>query len=977
MSDDKSTVTTRSEIYDDSDCSNEESREEKLIRHKSQSFSRTKSKKKIEAEESSEVKALSKVLSDLKTGDDKKIKELRKALQRAQGADKDKGKDTSANIMKYISRCGCSAAADIRVLEAAADVTEAWASSFRVQYYSVVFFHRVFREFGENDVKANSEIANRVLKIISAATARHATKTEYQVQAARAVDLLTNGTVAGVAPRLETLVGSGFIEGFVGGLGANPGGDTSYCTHVFSVLNLLCARSFEARVRTSSADGIAAAAAAMQHVAHRRHSRLQAAGCDLLRKIMLCDERLEEQLGKGLKAVFAAMLLHPDDLAVQENGALAISTVFANQEVYDDNFSPKILEIVTTALSTFPRSKKLQLCAKCLKREQDQRAKKAAKKAICTAEYVPRCSSHPPLVAPTAIPTMPTTATITGASSTSTTTTATAMPSPPSSPPTPTTKSGASGKPSPTTKPLSPLSKTLTLNPQTTGLMGSAATATTPSSLGDNNDLFYCDDCCVLQRMHRCFTCDGKFSSRKYCDFCWKNAHNGHTGASFFAFARCSTPPKDQPATSSSSSSSKFSRKESMARDISAKSGSIPKSQSVPLIEPLIATPAPPPPATFGPLEVSSSVLTFGLSKHKGAINKEYSESITLTNTSKVQRSFRVASHVSEKYVLTVSPATGVLPPGGSVALAFTFTFKCTTTFDARIPIVSSAKGPESAEPADPDTVTATLTCKIRSKNSMRIDPDEISLEKEPIGEGGYGIVYRGKYRAQSVAVKVLKDQEQDASKVYKKFLKEVELLEIMRHPAIVLFVGASYITGKLSIVSEYCPYGSLSSVFKSEYKAKMTYTAKLRCFFDIAQAMAYLHKSGIMHRDLKPGNALLVSFDTGSVMCKLTDFGLTCDLSVIDTPMVLARCGTFTYEAPEVFTLKAYDKSLDVFSYAMTIVHVITGSKPYKNQEFSNRYRKYNIILFYCVFICFVLYVYILFLCGLSKKIILISLTF
>ena len=883
MSDDKSTITTaRSEVNDDS-RSYEESGSEKADKTHRKNASRIKPKKKIDTEDS-DVRGLAKALGDPKASADKKVREVLKAIQRVQAGGKERGKDPSANAMKYLSRCdgGAGVFTDTRVLDAVADLTEAWANSFRVQYYAVVFFHRIFRDFlcpssiqeqqesGDTSQATSQQaqmsagtalpLVNRMFRIITAAMGRHASKPEYQVQVARAVDLFTSGGVPGFDPDYEILISGGcFVEGFVGGLGASPGGDSSYCTHVFSTLNFLCGRSFEARVRVSSADGIAAVGAAMQHASHRRHTRIQGLGCELLRKLMICDERLEDQLGKGLKAVFAAMLLHPDDLSVQEQGALAIAAVFANQEVYDDNFSPKILEIVSTALSNFPRSKKLHFCAKCLRRDTDSRAKKAARRGVCSATLTPRCTEHP---APT---------------------------------------------------------------PQ------QQQQQQQQQRLGDNDDLFFCDDCCVLQRMHRCFTCDGKFSSRKYCDVCWKTVHSGHTGASFFSYAVCATPAV-----------------------IAATS----KASSVPPGSPPTATAAPP--VSFGPIELSSATLSFGLAKHKGTVGKEYVESLKLTNTSKTLRSFRVASLVSEKYVLTVSPYTGVLAPGQSVMLTFSFTFKCTTTFDARIPIISSLRGSEgsktttttpdrtsgsssgnsSRKSSDADPITAIITCKIRSKNSVKIDPDELSLEKEPIGEGGYGIVYRGRYRAQAVAVKVLKDQDQDPAKLFKKFTKEVELLEIMRHPCIVLFVGASYITGRLSIVSEYCPYGSLSSVFKSEYKSKMTYVARLRCFYDIACAMAYMHKSGIMHRDLKPGNALLVSFDTGSVMCKLTDFGLTCDLSSVDSPLVLARCGTFTYEAPEVFTLKAYDKSSDVYSYGLTMVHVITGSKPYKNQDFSNRYR-------------------------------------
>lgn len=103
-------------------------------------------------------------------------------------------------------------------------------------------------------------------------------------------------------------------------------------------------------------------------------------------------------------------------------------------------------------------------------------------------------------------------------------------------------------------------------------------------------------------------------------------------------------------------------------------------------------------------------------------------------------------------------------------------------------------------------------------------------------------------------------------------FLREVELLNRMRHPNIVEFIGAIQLPEKLCIVTEFAEYGSfLSCLMRRETSPGF----RVKCMYDCAKGMTFLHKSSIIHRDLKPDNLLVVSLDEHSkVTAQITDFG-------------------------------------------------------------------------------------------------------
>ncbi|KAI9396834.1 hypothetical protein POPTR_004G170901v4 [Populus trichocarpa] len=141
--------------------------------------------------------------------------------------------------------------------------------------------------------------------------------------------------------------------------------------------------------------------------------------------------------------------------------------------------------------------------------------------------------------------------------------------------------------------------------------------------------------------------------------------------------------------------------------------------------------------------------------------------------------------------------------------------------------------------------------------------------ESKKIGEGGYGPVYNCYLDQTPVAVKVLRP---DATQGRSQFRREVEVLSLIRHPNMVLLLGACPEYGIL--VYEYMAKGSLEDcLFKRGNTAALSWQIRFRIAAEIATGLLFLHQTKpepVVHRDLKPGNILLDNNYTS----KISDVG-------------------------------------------------------------------------------------------------------
>jgi len=152
-------------------------------------------------------------------------------------------------------------------------------------------------------------------------------------------------------------------------------------------------------------------------------------------------------------------------------------------------------------------------------------------------------------------------------------------------------------------------------------------------------------------------------------------------------------------------------------------------------------------------------------------------------------------------------------------------------------------------------------------------------------------------------------------------FCREVKLLSEMRHPNVVLFLGACTDGPEKIIVTEYCEGGSLDYLLKHEILDSAT---ELKIAKDVAYGMNHLHLENILHRDLTSSNILLSS----SREAKVSDFGLS-RKKLPDTSLSCTM-GSIWSMAPEVIeNAKNFTKKSDVYSFGVLLWEILTQADP------------------------------------------------
>ncbi|BFU24164.1 protein kinase, putative [Entamoeba histolytica HM-1:IMSS-B] len=219
---------------------------------------------------------------------------------------------------------------------------------------------------------------------------------------------------------------------------------------------------------------------------------------------------------------------------------------------------------------------------------------------------------------------------------------------------------------------------------------------------------------------------------------------------------------------------------------------------------------------------------------------------------------------------------------------------------------------------------------------SCRLSPSDI-VEERIIGEGSFGVVFLGYFKGNKVAIKKLK-KLQVLENMINEFKDEVSMLEKFRNEYIVHFYGAVMIPNKLCFVTEFAEYGSLSDLIEKRMKNNpLDEKLKIKFCLDAAKGIEYLHSNGILHRDIKPDNILAISLEKNvEINGKLTDFGSSRNINMLMTNMTFTKgIGTPVYMAPEILKKDKYKMPADVYSFAVTMLHILMWNAPYQGSLF------------------------------------------
>jgi serine/threonine-protein kinase len=259
---------------------------------------------------------------------------------------------------------------------------------------------------------------------------------------------------------------------------------------------------------------------------------------------------------------------------------------------------------------------------------------------------------------------------------------------------------------------------------------------------------------------------------------------------------------------------------------------------------------------------------------------------------------------------------------------------------------------PTSRHPSD----AATQINEPRITNSPRDDPrvglilDSKYKLIESLGQGGMGSVFRAErlHIGDEVAVKLLHPDLVREKQALERFRREARTAAVIRHPNVVSIHDFNDGTGETReayIVMELVQGVSLGTLLRRE--GRMSPQRAARLMQDICAGVGVAHRQGLLHRDLKPDNVIVVppSHEGDEETAKVVDFGLakvrdvTAQTALTQTGAVL---GTLYYMSPEQCSGEELDARADVYSLGAMLYEMLTGAPPFRSNNFAGLISKH-----------------------------------
>ncbi|XP_073282100.1 receptor-like cytoplasmic kinase 176 isoform X2 [Primulina huaijiensis] len=205
------------------------------------------------------------------------------------------------------------------------------------------------------------------------------------------------------------------------------------------------------------------------------------------------------------------------------------------------------------------------------------------------------------------------------------------------------------------------------------------------------------------------------------------------------------------------------------------------------------------------------------------------------------------------------------------------------------------------------------------------------------LGEGGFGLVFKGWIDEQSLAasragsgmVIAVKRLNQQGCQGHKEWLAEINYLGQLRHPNLVKLIGYCLDDEQRLLVYEFMPKGSMENHLfrRGSYFQPLSWSLRMKIALGAARGLAFLHgaETKVIYRDFKTSNILLDS----NYNAKLSDFGLARDGPTGDKSHVSTRVmGTYGYAAPEYLSTGHLTAKSDVYSFGVVLLEILSGKK-------------------------------------------------
>ncbi len=224
------------------------------------------------------------------------------------------------------------------------------------------------------------------------------------------------------------------------------------------------------------------------------------------------------------------------------------------------------------------------------------------------------------------------------------------------------------------------------------------------------------------------------------------------------------------------------------------------------------------------------------------------------------------------------------------------------------------------------ESALAHASRRINTASEMS-SPDKAYEVVRTLGAGNMGVVLLVKKNNHYYAMKILRRENSSHEHKIKvqRFIREAEILSRINHPNVIKIFeyGVSEDEQIPYIVMEFIPGRPLNQIMRS---ANFSNEQSIYIIRQLAEALGTVHKFGILHRDIKPGNILIAD----DLKIKLTDFGIA---KIEDSELTITReiLGSPAYMSPESFENSVHcDCRSDIFSMGVIAYELLTGVKPF-----------------------------------------------
>ncbi|MBQ1264730.1 MAG: serine/threonine protein kinase, partial [Oscillospiraceae bacterium] len=198
----------------------------------------------------------------------------------------------------------------------------------------------------------------------------------------------------------------------------------------------------------------------------------------------------------------------------------------------------------------------------------------------------------------------------------------------------------------------------------------------------------------------------------------------------------------------------------------------------------------------------------------------------------------------------------------------------------------------------------------------------------EQVGNGGMAYVYKARCNRlnRNVAIKILKEEMSRDEEFRRRFHAESQAVAMLSHPNIVGVYDVSHSDNLDYIVMELIEGISLKQYM--EQKGQLNWREALHFTIQIAKALEHAHSRGIIHRDIKPHNIMILK--DGSV--KVADFGIA-QMATSQATLTSEALGSVHYISPEQAKGAHIDERADLYSLGVVLYEMLCGRPPYDGE--------------------------------------------